>query len=310
MITLGVAELILIASRTLGLDAGEVLDLLDPAAAGQALAQAEPGSDPAGPAACAAALLHALVRERPLRRGNQRVALAAMLQFLALNGWDMNPDPPGPVAIVVAELAADRLDAKTLADWLGPRLRPSGHAVTPVKEPPMRRMTRIKPRRMFQRFTDRARRAVYLAEQEARRLRQPHIGPEHLLLGLLEEGAGVAARVLASLGASLEDVRGRVEEISGHGQGTPSGHIPLTAQARKVLDLSAEEALALGHHYIGTEHLLLSLLQGGEGESVAVQVLAGLGADRALVRDRVTGLLREHQRAGGTGPDGGAARTA
>jgi prophage maintenance system killer protein len=106
VITLEVADLVVIASRTLGLDTGQVLDLLDPAAAEHALARARSGSEPGDLAAHAAVLLHALVRQRPLRRGNQQVALAAMLQFLALNGWDMNPDPPGPVAAMVTQLAA------------------------------------------------------------------------------------------------------------------------------------------------------------------------------------------------------------
>jgi len=112
VIALEVADLVLIASRTLGLDTGQVLDLLDPAAAEHALAQVRPGSEHGGPATCAAVLLHALVRQRPLQRGNQQVALAAMLQFLALNGQDMDPDPPGPVAAMVTQLAAGTLDIK------------------------------------------------------------------------------------------------------------------------------------------------------------------------------------------------------
>ena len=121
MIALEVADLVVIASRTLGLDTGQVLDLLDPAAAERALAQARPGSGPGEPAGRAAVLLHALVRERPLRRGNQQVALVAMLQFLALNGWEIDPDLPGPVAAMVAELAAGTLSIK---DAAGPPARP------------------------------------------------------------------------------------------------------------------------------------------------------------------------------------------
>jgi len=141
---LEVADLVLIASRTLGLDTGHVLDLLDPDAAERALAQARPGSEPGDPAtaaataACAAVLLHALVRQRPLRHGNQRVALAAMLQFLALNDWDMDPGAPGPVAAVVTQLAAGTLGTKDVADWLAPRLRPSGRTAARMKnEAPM-----------------------------------------------------------------------------------------------------------------------------------------------------------------------------
>jgi len=304
VIALEVADLVVIASRTLGLDTGQVLDLLDPAAAGHALTQARPGSEPAGPATHAAALLHALVRQRPLRRGNQQVALAAMLQFLALNGWDINPDLPGHVAAMVTQLAAGTLDTKDVADWLAPRLRPSGRAATRVKEAPMRerpalplaerirRATmRTRPKDMFTRFTDRARRVVVLAQDEARELGHSFAGTEHLLLGLLAEGEGIAALALESLGISLEVVRARVEEIIGRGQITASGHIPFTPRAKKVLELSLREALQLGHNYIGTEHLLLGLLR--EGEGVAAQVLAGFGTDHARVRELVQELLTD-----------------
>jgi ATP-dependent Clp protease ATP-binding subunit ClpC len=122
---------------------------------------------------------------------------------------------------------------------------------------------RTQPKGMFHRFTDRARRAVHLAQEEARLLRHDYVGTEHLLLGLLYEGTGVAAKALESLGISREDVRGQVEEIIGRGQGSRSGHIPFTARAKKVLEVSLREALALGHHYIGTERLLLGLLREG-----------------------------------------------
>ena len=125
MTALEVGDLVLIASRMLGLDTGQVFDLLDLAAAERALAQARPAGDPA---ADAAALLHALVRQRPLRRGNQQVALAAMLQFLALNGQDLDPGAPGPVAAMVTRLAAGTLGTTDVANWLAPRLRPRGPA--------------------------------------------------------------------------------------------------------------------------------------------------------------------------------------
>jgi len=274
VIALEVADLVVIASRTLKLDTGRVLDLLDPAAAEHALAQAEPDSEPGDPASQAAALLHALVRQRPLRRGNEQVALAAMLQFLALNGWDVDPDPPGPVAAVVAKLAAGALGTKDLTDWLAPRLRPGDRAEARVKEAPMRgrpalplaerikkATMRKQPKGMFQRFTDRARRAVHLAQEEARLLRHDYVGTEHLLLALLYEEEGVAAKALALLGISRQDVRAQVEETIGYGHSPPAGPMPFTAPAKKALELSLREALALGHHYIGTEHLLLGLLR-------------------------------------------------
>ncbi|MEC9059035.1 MAG: ATP-dependent Clp protease ATP-binding subunit, partial [Actinomycetota bacterium] len=142
---------------------------------------------------------------------------------------------------------------------------------------------------MFERFTDRARRVVVLAQEEARLLNHNYIGTEHILLGLIHEGEGVAAKALESLGISLEAVRSQVEEIIGQGGSSPSGHIPFTPRAKKVLELSLREALQLGHNYIGTEHILLGLIR--EGEGVAAQVLVKLGADLSRVRQQVIQLL-------------------
>jgi ATP-dependent Clp protease ATP-binding subunit ClpC len=146
---------------------------------------------------------------------------------------------------------------------------------------------------MFERFTDRARRVVVLAQEEARMLSHNYIGTEHILLGLIHEGEGVAAKALESLGISLEAVRAQVEEIIGQGQQAPSGHIPFTPRAKKVLELSLREALQLGHNYIGTEHILLGLIR--EGEGVAAQVLVKLGADLGRVRQQVIQLLSGYQ---------------
>ncbi|TRZ84160.1 MAG: ATP-dependent Clp protease ATP-binding subunit [Streptomycetaceae bacterium] len=146
---------------------------------------------------------------------------------------------------------------------------------------------------MFERFTDRARRVVVLAQEEARMLNHNYIGTEHILLGLIHEGEGVAAKAMESLGISLEAVRSQVEEIIGQGQQAPSGHIPFTPRAKKVLELSLREALQLGHNYIGTEHILLGLIR--EGEDVAAQVLIKLGADLARVRQQVIQLLSGYQ---------------
>src|SRR5438067_45781 len=145
---------------------------------------------------------------------------------------------------------------------------------------------------MFERFTDRARRVVVLAQEEARMLNHNYIGTEHILLGLIHEGEGVAAKALESLGISLEAVRSQVEEIIGQGQAAPTGHIPFTPRAKKVLELSLREALQLGHNYIGTEHILLGLIR--EGEGVAAQVLQKLGADLNRVRQQVIQLLSGH----------------
>jgi len=146
---------------------------------------------------------------------------------------------------------------------------------------------------MFERFTDRARRVVVLAQEEARLLNHSYIGTEHILLGLIHEGEGVAAKALESLGISLEAVRNQVEEMIGQGGSSPSGHIPFTPRAKKVLELSLREALQLGHNYIGTEHILLGLIR--EGEGVAAQVLVKLGADLSRVRQQVIQLLSGYQ---------------
>ncbi|HET9501296.1 MAG TPA: Clp protease N-terminal domain-containing protein, partial [Marmoricola sp.] len=158
---------------------------------------------------------------------------------------------------------------------------------------------------MFERFTDRARRVVVLAQEEARKLSHNYIGTEHILLGLIHEGDGIAAKALESLGISLEGVRAQVEEIIGLGQQAPSGHIPFTPRAKKVLELSLREALQLGHNYIGTEHILLGLIR--EGEGVAAQVLQKLGADLNRVRQQVIQLLSgyqgKEQQTAGTAPE-------
>jgi hypothetical protein len=154
---------------------------------------------------------------------------------------------------------------------------------------------------MFERFTDRARRVVVLAQHEARRLNHGYIGTEHLLLGLIHEGEGVAARALESLGISLEAVRHQVEEVIGQGQHEPAQKIPFTPRAKKALELSRREALAMGHNYVGTEHILLGLLR--EGDGVAAQVLVGLGVDLNRVREQVIQVLHSHQ--GGDEPASG-----
>ena len=156
---------------------------------------------------------------------------------------------------------------------------------------------------MFERFTDRARRVVVLAQDEARLLNHNYIGTEHILLGLIHEGEGVAAEALESLGISLDAVRQQVEEIIGRGQEAPSGHIPFTRRAKKVLELSLRESLQLGHNYIGTEHILLGLIR--EGDGVAAQVLVRLGADLNRVRQQVIHLIasRRPLREGAPGPE-------
>jgi ATP-dependent Clp protease ATP-binding subunit ClpC len=157
---------------------------------------------------------------------------------------------------------------------------------------------------VFERFTDRARRVVVLAQEEARLLNHNYIGTEHILLGLIHEGEGVAARAIEGLDISLESVRNQVVEIIGQGSQAPSGHIPFTPRAKKVLELSLREALQLGHNYIGTEHILLGLIR--EGEGVAAQVLVKLGAELTKVRQTVIQLLSGVQGEEGQGSGGGS----
>jgi ATP-dependent Clp protease ATP-binding subunit ClpC len=148
---------------------------------------------------------------------------------------------------------------------------------------------------MFERFTDRARRVVVQAQEEARMLDHDHVGTEHVLLGLTHESiGGLAAKVLESLGIGLEAVRQRVTEVIGRGEQAPSGHIPFTEQTKKLLQLSLEESRGLGHNYIGTEHILLGLIR--EREGVATTVLSELGADLDGAREQVIRLLDEYRR--------------
>jgi ATP-dependent Clp protease ATP-binding subunit ClpC len=146
---------------------------------------------------------------------------------------------------------------------------------------------------MFERFTDRARNVVVLAQEEARMLNHNYIGTEHILLGLIHDSRGLAARALGSAGVSLEPARRQVEEIVGRGKEAPaSGPIPFTPRAKKVLELSLREALQLGHNYIGTEHILLGLIR--EGEGVAAKVIVNLGANLKDVRHQVIQLQADN----------------
>ncbi|HEX5503754.1 MAG TPA: Clp protease N-terminal domain-containing protein, partial [Thermomicrobiales bacterium] len=143
----------------------------------------------------------------------------------------------------------------------------------------------------FDKFTDRARRVVVLAQQESQRFNHNYIGTEHLLLGLVREGDGVAARVLASMGVQLPDVRKAIDHIIGHGDSTIVGEIGLTPRAKKVIELAVDESRRLNHHYVGTEHLLLGLVR--EGQGIAAGVLESMGASQARVRDAVLQIVTQ-----------------
>jgi Clp amino terminal domain, pathogenicity island component len=327
MITLDAADLAVIAGQVLGISPGAALDRLNLPAAHAALAEtqrpetqrpetqrpetqradgglaaaAPAEAEPADAALAAIVLIRALLRHRPFPDHSQQVAVAAGLQLLALNGWQADLDPPGAALVVIEGLASGRLSPADAATWLSPRL--SSYA-KPVREKPMRTRLRLRaldprpragvhtPVTGFLPFTDDARDAAVWARQEAGRLGLGQLGPglpgpEQFLLGLIATGDGVAVRVLNRLGISPEAVRQRVAEIaSEHQPSHPSG--PDTPLAMRVMPRAIAEAVAHGHDYIGTEHILLGLFHAGD--DTAAQVLASLGAGETEVRGAITAV--------------------
>ena len=270
MTSLDLAGLVLVASRTLGLDEAAVLELADLEAAASVVALARDASG--GPERQAATLLHGLARGLVFGPRSGEVALVAALQLLSMHGREAGDlGPPAALRERLAGVAGGRVGVDELAAWL-------------------EQLTSRRRMGMFERFTHPARQAVVLAQEEARRLGHAVVGTEHLLLGLLAVPEGVGARTLAALGIPLDELRVEVEGRIGRGEGAPEGHLPFAPQNKKVLELSLREALQLGHNYIGTEHLLLGLVR--EGDGVAARVLAGRGADLATARQEVARQLR------------------
>jgi len=296
MIHLDLADLVVIAERVLGPQPDAVLDTADLDGAEAALEQARRCDDPPR---SAATLLHGLALRQPFGPRSGEVALVSALQLMALNGKEVGDLGPPERARTLLGLAArgavgvDELCAWLVAGGAGlaeAKERPVAEAIRRVRElRPLRRRDKESEEAMFERFTNRARQVVVFAQEESRSLGHNYIGTEHILLGLVREGDGLAARVLESLGIRLESVRSEVEEIIGRGQDAPTGHIPFTRRGKKVLELALREALNLGHNYIGTEHILLGLVR--EGDGVAAQVLVKLGADLSRVRQQVLQLL-------------------
>jgi prophage maintenance system killer protein len=286
---LDVADLVVIAGKTLGLDSQAALDRVDLSAAQTAVSEAAQAADSGDPALGAAVLLAALMQQGPWDRDTGPVAVAAATTFLAINGWQADLDPPEAVREVVAALSAGRLDAGGLAEWLSPRLSPSADKEAPMSGwlPGRNRSGRRKVN-LFQRLSPGARAALTCGQEEARSLRHGYLGTEHLLLGLLRQNDGVAARALRAAGVDTEAVRQEVLEIIGAGHVVIRGPIRFTPRAKKVLGLALRESRDLGHLYIGTEHLLLGLLR--EGQGVASQVLSRLGADADTIRQRLAEL--------------------
>jgi Clp amino terminal domain, pathogenicity island component len=338
MTPLTVADLVVIASRALGTGTDAALDRIDVAAARAALAAAEdaaagphPGPAAAGggrlpgaaAAAAAAGLVHALLRHPPFPERAEQLAIAAGLQFLAVNGWQADLDPPAAAAVVVENLASGRLTPADAAAWLTPRLaraaRPRGrkaHVPAPRRGlirlpalPSASELARLLAGRrrgeagmvvrgrMLARFTDGAAAAIGAAQEEARRLGHDHIDPEHLLLALIRQPEGVAARVLDRLGVSPETLRQQIEAATGRGRGTQSGPIrPSRPRGLKVINAALPEALVQSHvdrrgrPLMGTGDLLLAQFH---DDGPAAQALVRLGAGEREVRAAVTALLAE-----------------
>jgi Clp amino terminal domain, pathogenicity island component len=267
--SLDLAGLVLVAGRVLDVDEATVVGLTDLETATSVLAAAR---DAGGPERQAATLIHGLIRGQMFGPRSAEVALLAACQVLALHGLAaVDLGAPAAVRYLLAGVAGGRVGVEALAAWLE-------QATTGWRE------------QMFERFTDKARQAVVLAQEEARRLGHPEVATEHLLLGLLAvDGDCAATRTLTALGIPLDDLRAETEERIGRGEGAPSGHLAFVPQNKKVLELSLREALQLGHNYIGTEHILLGLVR--EAESGAAQVLAGRGADLDAVRQEVVRQL-------------------
>jgi prophage maintenance system killer protein len=301
-----VADLITIAARVLEIDTGDAIDLIDVPAAESALDEAR-NRHGAPAEQVAAALLTELIRHRPLPRGNRQVALLAMLQFLGQQGLGLNLQPATAARDLVAGISAGTLAEPAVTGWVAGRLRPLDGKEAGI----MRRLTRrrnCEPLAVtaragkFPHLTDRAYRAVTMAQAEAAALNHNYLGTEHLLLGLLGIDDGVAAKVLTRLGISAPEVRSEIEQIIGRGTAPPAGEPPFTPRSKKVLDLANREARRLGHNYVGTEHLLLGVVR--EGAGLAAQILGRLGADRAAIVQALMPVLsgadhasRQHRRA-------------
>ena len=316
MIEFDVADLAEIAGHALGIGTDAALAQLDIAAARAALAEARQAGvlrDQAAAAAAGVGLVHALLRHRPFPGQGELVAVAAGLQFLAVNGWRADLDPPEDAVIVVEGLASGQLTPADAASWLSPRLSPH-----PAREVPMRALPpglRYRARRIIRHpvatvsarrkpgihtpatgyvpFTDHARDSVRLAWREARRLGYDHWDPRHLLLGLIGQDDSAAARALERLGISPEAVRQHLGQITAQDR-EQDQQLPHPHPAEGVIQGVLDEVVARDDDYAGTEHLLLALFCADD--KTAAQTLARLGAGESQVRGAVTAVLAESGR--------------
>jgi prophage maintenance system killer protein len=319
--SLDVADLVVIAGRVLGINTAAVLDQVDTQAAETALAEAPVPlaiADSYAAAAACAGLICGLLRHPPLPEHRERVAVAVGLQFLAVNGWQADLDPPQVAAIVVQCLASGRIEPDDMAGWLAVRLSPSAvrrirmphvsHRETITRAPLHGRARRAcggagmsVDGRMLARFSDHAAAAVFMARQEARRLGHDSVDPEHLLLGLIRVGEGTGMSALDTLDISREALQRQLEESIGHGPGRIYGPVRFSRpRGQKVLSSALPEALAHGTTNICTADLLLAQYH---DDGPASRTLAGLGATEDRVRDTVAALRAQR-------PEGRATRRA
>jgi Clp amino terminal domain, pathogenicity island component len=305
---LDVADLVVIGGRVLGIGTAAALEQVDPQAARTALAESPVQlslPDSYAAAAACAGLMSGLLQHPPFPERREQVAVAAGLQFLAVNGWQADLDPPQVAAIVVQCLASGRIEPGDMAGWLAARL--SAPAPRGIRRPHVRNKESIvrlplhSPAqracggagmfvdgRMLARFSDHAAAAVFMARQEARRLGHGSVDPEHLLLGLIRVGEGAGISALDSLGVSREALRRQLEESIGHGPGGTYGPVRFSQpRGQKVLSSALPEALGQGTTDICTAHLLLAQYH---DDGPASRTLAGLGATEDRVRDTVAAL--------------------
>ena len=281
-------DVLAVAARVMECDSGRIAGCTDLDIVDQVLAGARSG--PGDLADAAAVLLSGLVRHRPFSGPNRLIAVAVTLQLVTLNDADLELEPIEELDSLLDQISAGEATAAWVAQRLRQRLGPEHTAAVDFSKDAIS----SEEINIFERFSERARRAMVLAQDEARALNHDYIGTEHVLLGLIQEGDGVGAKALANVGISAPAVRAVIEETIGRGHDQPRGHIPFTPRTKTVLELSHRESMQLGQGYIGTEHILLGLVR--EGEGLAAQCLTKLGADLDKLRQQVVDLLGHRDR--------------
>jgi prophage maintenance system killer protein len=287
-------DVLAVAARVMECDSASVVRRADLDVVDQVLAEVRSPHLSGDLADAAAVLLSGLVQHRPFSGRNRLIAVVVTLQFVTLNDADLELEPVEKFDSLLDQISAGETTAPWVARRLRQRLGPE-HTAAVIVADFSEEAVSWEEISMFEKFSERARRVMVLAQEEARALNHNYIGTEHVLLGLIQEGDGVGARALANVGISASAVRAVVKETIGRGHDQPRGHIPFTSRTKTVLELSHRESMQLGQRYIGTEHILLALVR--EGEGVAAQSLTKLGADPDKVRQQVVELLDHRDRA-------------